>query len=461
MPESSVWVRRVEASPAGAAQIGGDRPSIARSPTVIAMPRPMAEALGWPGSQVGWDQMLPLVQDTQTWPRLAHPEWGPFRLGLPDPGRSGAGLHAVLSIGAGQSGVWTDALSTDGLRNEAVRVTLLTLERGTAARRGTVDEQLTALRAADDAGEQLGTLAALPMPEGGLSFDHPWVPLARAEADGAGAQAAAFRDFLLAADAQDELRRQGFRGADDVPGDVLAQDDALDPARARAGADADPPEGQAVAAALEGWTAISRRFTTLAVFDVSGSMAEQVPGTGRSLLEFVVESATRGTALFADDSHLGLWEFSTGLEGGAQDGDHRELVPIGPVAEDVGGAPRRQRLVEALRGLRPANDTALYDTILASYVAARDATVPGRPTAVALFTDGASDGDDLSLDQLLAELAEEQDPARPVRMALIAYGDAPPTAELTQVTELVGGRVFTPSSPEGITQVFLDVLTGP
>jgi len=48
-----------------------------------------------------------------------------------------------------------------------------------------------------------------------------------------------------------------------------------------------------------------------------------------------------------------------------------------------------------------------------------------------------------------------------VRVALIAYGEAPPTAELTQVTDLVGGRVFTPSSPEGITQVFLEVLTSP
>ncbi len=485
VPESSVWTRLVEASPAGADLMGTDRPSIARSPTVVAMPRPMGEQLGWPGTQLGWGELLPLVQDPQTWPRLARPEWGPFRLGLPDPTRSAAGLHAVLSIGAGQSGVWTDALSADGLRNEAVRATLLTLERGTAPRRAPVAEQLAALRAADEAGEPLGPLAALPMserdvwrynaglggdppavglvafypPEGGLSFDHPWVPLERAAADGVTEQAAAFRTFLLEPAAQDELRAAGYRGADDVPGAALAGDPGLSPARA--GADAAPPDRQAVAAVLKGWAALSRRFTTLAVFDVSGSMAGQVPGTDRSLLAFVVESATRGAALFADDSHLGLWEFSTDLPG-AQGGDYRELVPIGPVGEDLGGGrTRRAALVEALRGLRPANDTALYDTILAAYITARDASVPGRPTAIALFTDGESDGDDLSLPQLLDALRAEQDPSRPVRIALIAYGEAPPTAELTQVTDLVGGRVFTPSSPEGITQVFLDVLTSP
>jgi len=377
VPESSVWTRLVEARPAGAELMGTDRPSIARSPTVIAMPRPMGEQLGWPGTQLGWGELLPLVQDPETWPRLARPEWGAFRLGLPDPTRSAAGLHALLSVGAGQSGVWTDALSADGLRNEAVRATLLTLERGTAPRRAPVAEQLAALRAADGAGEPLGPLAALPVserdvwrynaglggdppavglvafypPEGGLSFDHPWVPLDRAEADGVTGQAAAFRTFLLEPASQDELRAAGYRGADDVPGAALAADAGLSPARS--GADAAAPDRQAVAAVVEGWAALSRRFTTLAVFDVSGSMAVEVPGTGRSLLEFVVESATRGSALFADDSHLGLWEFSTDLPGGAQDGDYRELVPIGPVGEDLGGGrTRRAALVEALRGLR-------------------------------------------------------------------------------------------------------------
>jgi Ca-activated chloride channel homolog len=300
---------------------------------------------------------------------------------------------------------------------------------------------------------------ALYPPEGAVAFDHPYVELARNGDEGQIQQAAAFRDFLLGAQAQDLLRERGYRGADDTPGDVLETDDNLDPDRS--GADSAPPDGRAVAAVQEGWEALSRRFTTLAVMDVSGSMAEPVPGTGRSLMQFVVESAGRGAALFADDSNLGLWEFSTELPGGEQGGDYRELVQIGPVGEDLGGITRRDALRRALTQMQPTNDTSLYDTVLAAYIRARDATVPGRPTAVALFTDGRSDGDDLSLEGLLDRLRQEQDPARPVRMALIAYGENPPTAELTQVADLIGGRVFTPSSPEGITQVFLDVLTSP
>lgn len=59
----------------------GKTDNLLLSPVVIAMWRPMAEALGWPNKPVGWTDILALAQDPQGWASLGHPEWGRFRFG--------------------------------------------------------------------------------------------------------------------------------------------------------------------------------------------------------------------------------------------------------------------------------------------------------------------------------------------------------------------------------------------
>ena len=103
LPTSSVWVQKAAASQSGAALLPAERPSIARSPTVIAMPEPMAAALGWPEPRLGDDELrwLTLVEvfaDERGWERFDHPEWGPFRLGMTDPTRSTAAVHALAAL---------------------------------------------------------------------------------------------------------------------------------------------------------------------------------------------------------------------------------------------------------------------------------------------------------------------------------------------------------------------------
>lgn len=489
IPDSSVWVGLAGTDPAAAALLPAERPSIANSPTVVGMPRPMAEALGWPDTRLGWGEILPLMEGQDAWGERGHPEWGPFRLGLADPQRASAGLHAVLSFGAAQSGVWTDALSSERLDDPEVRLPLISLERRIAERGTSVDDQLERARQADQAGSPLQFVSALPLAErdvwrynlglgggapptaplvavypadGGLPFDYPFLALPRPagdpDAERVRAACDAFRDFLLSPQAQARLQADGFRDAARRPGAALLEAEGVQPERA--GTELLAPDGPAVRAALDVWAAISRRGTTLAVIDVSGSMAEEAPGTGKTLLEFTVDTAAQGSQLFAADSEVGLWEFSTELPGGAEDGDYRELVPIGPVGEPLGGATRREALVGALRGLQPTNDTALYDTLLAAHGAVQAAWDGDALNTVVLFTDGRSDGDQLDLDTLLARLRERQDPARPVQLVAIAYGDDPPLEELTAITEVTGGTVFTPTSPAQIAEVFLTVLSG-
>ncbi|HEV8165655.1 MAG TPA: substrate-binding domain-containing protein [Actinomycetota bacterium] len=63
-PASSGWVTLLQQRGTGADKpslVPPDVPRIAASPLVIAMPRPMAEALGWPKRKLGWREMLDLA----------------------------------------------------------------------------------------------------------------------------------------------------------------------------------------------------------------------------------------------------------------------------------------------------------------------------------------------------------------------------------------------------------------
>src|SRR3954470_3206471 len=84
---------------------GGHTKPIARagdpvvlSPIVIAMWKPMAEALGWPNQPLGWKQILSVSRDPNGWGSHGHPEWGAMKLGHTHPEYSSSGLLSVLAI---------------------------------------------------------------------------------------------------------------------------------------------------------------------------------------------------------------------------------------------------------------------------------------------------------------------------------------------------------------------------
>src|SRR5690606_11119201 len=64
----------------GEAPMAGTGTPFMNTPLVIAMPEPMAEALGHPEEPLVWRDVLELSQDPAGWAAHVHPEWGPFRL---------------------------------------------------------------------------------------------------------------------------------------------------------------------------------------------------------------------------------------------------------------------------------------------------------------------------------------------------------------------------------------------
>jgi Ca-activated chloride channel family protein len=163
------------------------------------------------------------------------------------------------------------------------------------------------------------------------------------------------------------------------------------------------------------------------------------------------------TALLADDSNMGLWQFSLKLDG---DTDYRRLVPIDPVGETVNGVSRRKLLMQKTDELKAAGDTGLYDTALAAFRELTTAYTSGRPNQVVLFTDGKNDDpSSISLDDLIATLKREFKPEHPVHLITIAYGDDADTLALQRISAATEAKAYSARDATSISQVITDVLT--
>jgi Ca-activated chloride channel family protein len=498
VPASSAWALQVALRQQATKQdvlIPLEYPKLATTPMVMAMPKPMAETLGWPRSTLGWKDLLGAVVNQEGWKAFGHPEWGAFKLGKTDANLSTPGLEALIAAVFAATGQ-TSELSVETLVKEEdkLRQLILGLERAPGQDADTPATFLANLQQADQAGQALNFVSAVPLDEksvwdynrgnasgledgaerakpdvplvaiypkeGTLEADHPWVVLRAPWVNDAKRRAAAaFLDYLRSEPIQERFQAAGFRTSEGRPGPQLSQANGLlpdQPSRVLA-----PPAPKVVAAALESWNAARKRSNVLAVYDVSGSMKEEVPGTGgRTKMDIVKEAAGQALALFAPETNLGTWVFSTNLVGNR---DWAESVPIGPTnARLPDGKIRRQVLAEALARLQATNgDTGLYDTTLAAFRAVQRSYAPQRINIVVLLTDGINDDPSGGIDraELLRRLKAEQDKERPVRIITIAYGANADVASLKMIADATGGLAFVSRDPRDILHVFTDAIT--
>ena len=97
--------------------------SVTSTPLVLAMPKPMAQALGWPAAQIGWSDVFGLVQAKDGWSSKGHKEWGKFTLGKTNPNVSTSGLAATIGTLVAATGKSSDLTAAD-LKDPKVRITL-------------------------------------------------------------------------------------------------------------------------------------------------------------------------------------------------------------------------------------------------------------------------------------------------------------------------------------------------
>jgi Ca-activated chloride channel family protein len=499
VPASSAWALQVALRQQAAGQavlIPLEYPKVATTPMVMAMPKPMAQALGWPQQNLGFKELLAAVTSPEGWAKFGHPEWGAFRLGKTDPNLSTPGLEALIGAVFAATGQ-TSALSVETLvkQEDQLRRVILGLERAPGQDADTPATFLANLQQADQAGQALEFMSAVPLDEksvwdynrgnaagveeagerdkpsvplvaiypkeGTLEADHPWVVLRAPWVDDTKREAAAsFLDYLRSEPVQARFQEAGFRTSEGRPGPQLSEANGLipdQPARVLA-----PPAPKVVAAALESWNAARKRSNVLAVYDVSGSMKEEVPGTGgKTKMDIVKAAAGQALGLFAPETNLGTWVFSSDLGGAGR--DWAESVPIGPTnAQLPNGKVRRQVLAEALARLQATDgDTGLYDTALAAFRAVKRSYAPDRLNIVVLLTDGINDDPTGGINraQLLRQLKAEQDPKKPVRIITVAYGANADATSLRLISQATGGLAYVSRDPRDILRVFTDAIT--
>ena len=78
-------------------QLIGSTENLVLSPVVIAMWKPMAEAIGWGKKPIGWSDILALASNRKGWEAYGYPQWGQFKFGHTHPQYSNSGLISLFA----------------------------------------------------------------------------------------------------------------------------------------------------------------------------------------------------------------------------------------------------------------------------------------------------------------------------------------------------------------------------
>ncbi len=366
-PAASAWGAIVNERTETQLATGGE--PFMLTPLVIAMPEPMAEALGYPETPVGFADIVALAKNPEGWAAYGHPEWGPFRLGKTNPNFSTSGLNFTVAeyyAATGKSAGLTledlDRPEVESARDRR-RIGRRPLRRhhpdvpqqlvpGRRPRHGAHLRERGGGRGEVDHRLQLGQprrhprcqaetpsppkvpLVAIYPAEGTLFSDNPFYVLdAEWVTPEQRAGGALFETFIQTA--REPGEGAGVRLPPRQPGGApsarpIVAANGVDPNQPQA--ELEVPAGPVLSAVLDKWAEQRKTARVLLVLDVSGSMEEDA-GDGRSKLELAKQAAQESLGEFKDDDEVGLWVFTTDIDqNGVDDGNdfYAELLPVEP-----------------------------------------------------------------------------------------------------------------------------------
>jgi Ca-activated chloride channel homolog len=474
VPDSVAWVNRASTAAVAERMMPDLQPSLARSPAVIAMPKPMAEALGWPTGDLSWQDLInKIAADPQGWAKYGKADWGKFRFGMTDPLDSTAGLLSLMAILDGND---------DGEVTPDEQSTVFKLKQLRAVYTETTDQIFAGLAQADKQGQDaaLQYVSAFPAiehdilaynrtnpkvplvavyPSNGSSdadnpyliLDSPWAAKSRQGA------AKAFLEYARGPVGRQAFLDAGWRDPNRVAGSALAESASFSPKIKTLPRAVLLPES--VTDSMTTWTALTRPTNVLLVLDVSGSMKEQVPGTGKTRLQLAQDAARSAVSLFDGDVTAGLWQFSSKQQGNT---DYKSLVTIGKLSDPLNGKSRRDQMLSQIDKLVAVGDTGLYDTAAAAQQALVDAYKPGATNLVVLMTDGKNDDPTggLNLDQLQQKIAANAAGDKKVPIVTVGYGNDADFAALQDISRASGGDLYTSKTAFDINQVLETAIFG-
>ncbi|MGV9277169.1 phosphorylase family protein [Streptomyces griseosporeus] len=505
-PAGSDWLAlaRTRATPEALRKLPETSEPIVTSPLTIAMPDPMARALGWPEQRVGWKDLAQWAENPQDfWARRGQKQWGALKLGKTNPDYSTSGLNATIGAFYARTGT-VGELSEQNVDDPENQKLVRAIEKSVVHYGDTTLTFLANLRAADDKGgreEALRYISAVTVEESSVvaynrgypcgaysdepgcartsppttplrsvypkdsnpRSDHPYITL-----NGLPAQKTAVaRDFLRYLHDRSVFDAffgpYGFRTHDGRPGAQVTQDngarDDVELTQYHA------PKGPVLARVQEVWAKLRRPADVLVVIDTSTSMDDKVPGEGRTKMELLKAAEPALFGQFGPQDRVGLWKFSNAANMGGVH-HYQQLVPIGPLDERPPGADttRRKQLTREVQGLVPNGATGLYGTVDAAVASLRASYDPDAINAIVLLTDGRNEGvpDKPTLSDVLSRIGT---PDRRVRVFTIAYGaeadqqDAGGRTVLEKIATATGGRAYDARDPKAIVDVLTSVIS--
>jgi len=463
------------------------------TPLVIAMPKPMAEALGYPAKQLGFADIVALANNPDGWAAYGHPEWGAFKLGKTNPNFSTSGLNFTLAEYYAATGK-TSGLTIEDLKRPEVLDYTTKVEQSVvhygdttltflnnwyrADQRGNALTYTSAVAVEEksvidynsgnpdgilDPGEQprppRDPLVAIYPKEGTLFSDDPFIildaPWVTADQKTA---AHMFEDFTQLPENQAKVLQYGFRpGNEAVPvGDPIVAKNGVDPNQPQS--ELTLPDSKVLVGVLNAWGQQRKDAKVLLVLDVSGSMGDPAGTGGKTKLDLAIQAAVNSLGKFKDSDEVGLWIFTNDLD--ANGATYLELVPTAPMSKN------RATLKSAIEDQRPLNGTPLYSVTKDAFEAARADFDPDKINAVVLLTDGKNDDDNIDddndqYDAMIAALSSGSEGinTKSVRVFTIGYGADADGSTLRAIANATNAAYYDASNPATIDQVFTNVVS--
>lgn len=436
-----------------------DAEQLVLSPVVIAMWRPMAEALGWPERDLGWEDISNFSASEEGWSQYGFPEWGDFKLGHTHPQFSNSGYTSVIAEAYAGAGKQRD-LTVEDLRDEEVRMFVEDVEKsiihygsstGFFARRmfeggpsylsaAVLYENLIVAQEAErlaGRSQQLPVVAIYPK-EGTFWSDHPyaildapWVTEEQTEA------AELFQAYLLSEEQQRRALEFGFRPADPsiALSSPLDTDHGVDPSQPQTVLEV--PEADVLVEVWDLWRDVKKPVDLVVVMDISGSMQGQKIAAARtSLLQFI--------ELLDDRDRLSVVLFNEELI---------ELSPLSPLGE------KRDDVSQRVSGVIECCGTRLYDGVEFGYNILETSGDPEHIRAIVVLSDGADTNSSQNLNTLVSTVGDiGEEGGNATKIFTIGYGNDADFGILEQISEATGARSYE-GSPETINEVYIEIAT--
>jgi Mg-chelatase subunit ChlD len=463
VPDSSLWLDRARDDRPDAVRLAASG-SVAHSPLVIAMARPLADRLRWQEAKLSWVELLAAAAG-RTGSGTA------LRFGIVDPARSGPATAGLAGIRNGTAKASSPLVLAGAVRGLAANVApterslVDQLPRNPAELADPAIERLHAFPQSEQGVWRYNTgnpdalpLAAVYPADGAPELDYPYVRVLAGDdrKDGELREAAeAFGKAIGSRAGRQALQAQAFRTADGAAGLALSPVNGTRQQRPPGPYQLQPAD---VEQAERVWAGFNLNARMLAVIDVSGSMAKVDPGTSGSRMSLTRDGAAQGLGLLADPAELGLWVFSTRM---TPTTDYQQIIDVGRLGEQIGSATRRDLVLARLGGLtaKAGGATGLYDTALAAYRKMLRDYNPKALNSVVLFTDGKNeDPGSISLEALVAELRRLRDPQKPVVIYTIGFGNEVDVDALQTIAEATGGASTVTTDPLRIQETFMNAV---